>query len=144
MTHAGSRERFAAFLLDAILLSVVEFILILSGLAALGSGVAGSVLSEGPAIVAYLLAMVLSIVAGRISSALLESSPRGATLDKIALNIRVNDLNGSRISFGRTTGRYFAKMLSSLILMVGSIMAGCTDRKRALHDINAGCLVVNA
>jgi uncharacterized RDD family membrane protein YckC len=50
--------------------------------------------------------------------------------------------NGSRISFGRANGRYWAKILSSVIIMVGYIMAVFTARKQALHDILAETLVV--
>jgi uncharacterized RDD family membrane protein YckC len=54
----------------------------------------------------------------------------------------VTGLDGGRISFGRATGRYFGKILSGMILMVGYLMAGFTDRKQALHDMLAGTLVV--
>jgi len=75
--------------------------------------------------------------------ALMESSGRQATLGKMALGIKVVDRQGGRISFARATGRYFAKILSGLILMIGYLMAGFTSRKQALHDMVAGCLVVN-
>jgi uncharacterized RDD family membrane protein YckC len=31
-------------------------------------------------------------------------------------------------------GRYFSEMLSGMIMMIGYIMAGFDDEKRALHD----------
>jgi uncharacterized RDD family membrane protein YckC len=55
--------------------------------------------------------------------------------------LKVTDLNGQRISFERATGRHFAKWLSSLILFIGYIMAGFSERKQALHDLLAGTLV---
>jgi uncharacterized RDD family membrane protein YckC len=58
----------------------------------------------------------------------------GATLGKKALGIKVVMSDGSPISYGRATGRYFAYLLSGLILYVGYIMAGFDDEKRALHD----------
>jgi uncharacterized RDD family membrane protein YckC len=73
--------------------------------------------------------------------ALQESSARQATLGKMALGVRVTDGQGNRISFGRATGRHFAKLLSALIIFIGFIMAGFTDRKRALHDMIADTLV---
>jgi uncharacterized RDD family membrane protein YckC len=54
----------------------------------------------------------------------------------------VTDLNGQRISFGRATGRYFGKMLSSAVFHIGYLMAAFTEKKQALHDILAKCLVV--
>jgi uncharacterized RDD family membrane protein YckC len=54
----------------------------------------------------------------------------------------VTDLAGRRISFGRATGRFFAKYISATILMIGFVMAGFTEKKQALHDILAGTLVI--
>jgi Predicted membrane protein/domain len=55
--------------------------------------------------------------------------------------MKVTDLNGNRISFERATGRHFAKYLSGIILGIGYIMVGVTERKQGLHDILAGTLV---
>jgi len=72
----------------------------------------------------------------------LESSASQATLGKRMLGLKVADLSGGRISFGRATGRYFAKILSGVILLIGYIMAGFTEKKQALHDMLAGTLVL--
>ena len=73
---------------------------------------------------------------------LTESSSWQATLGKKALGLTVTDLEGRRIGFGRATGRYFAKYLSTLILFIGWLMAGFTEKKQALHDMMAGTLVL--
>ena len=75
--------------------------------------------------------------------ALMESSSRQATLGKMALGIKVVDEQGNPVSFARATARNVAKLLSVMILMIGYLMAGFTSRKQALHDMLAGCLVVN-
>ena len=72
----------------------------------------------------------------------MESSSLQATLGKMIFGMKVTDLNGNRISFARATGRHFAKYLSSMILFIGYIMAGFTERKQALHDMIAGTLVI--
>ena len=64
------------------------------------------------------------------------------TVGKMVLNLRVVDLAGNQITFGRATGRFFGKILSGLILNIGYIMAGFTEKKQALHDMLAGCLVI--
>ena len=51
-------------------------------------------------------------------------------------------MDGNRIYFGRANGRYWGKIISGLILGIGYIMAGFTEKKQALHDMMAGCLVV--
>lgn len=74
--------------------------------------------------------------------AILESSSGQATFGKRAFGIKVVDLSGKRISFGRATGRYISKLLSYLTLFIGFLMAGWTARKQALHDMTSSCLVV--
>ena len=59
------------------------------------------------------------------------------------LNLRVTDLDGQRISFGRASGRFFGKIISSLTMTIGYIMAGFTERRQALHDMIAGTLVLH-
>jgi uncharacterized RDD family membrane protein YckC len=73
---------------------------------------------------------------------LFESSRKQATLGKLALGIKIVGPDNTRISFGRATGRHFAKILSGLTLGVGYVMAGFTDKKQALHDMVASCYVV--
>ena len=58
------------------------------------------------------------------------------------LGIVVSDLAADRISFGKASGRYFGKIVSAILLMIGYLMAAFTKRKQALHDIMAGCLVI--
>ena len=60
----------------------------------------------------------------------------------MALGMKVTDLAGNRISFLRATGRYFAKIISALILFIGFIMVAFTEKKQGLHDMIAGTLVV--
>jgi uncharacterized RDD family membrane protein YckC len=72
----------------------------------------------------------------------MESSSWQATLGKKILGLKVTDLAGNRISFARASGRFFGKILSGMILGIGFLMAGFTQRKQALHDILAGCLVL--
>ena len=78
---------------------------------------------------------------GWLYYALMESSSYQATLGKRALRLRVVGMHGEPVSFGRATARFFAKMLSS-ILLIGFIMAAFTEKKQALHDRIAGCVVI--
>ena len=75
--------------------------------------------------------------------ALMESSKNQGTLGKMALGLRVTDLDGKRISFGRATARYFSKYLSGFTLMIGYIMAAFTPKKQAMHDMIASTLVLS-
>jgi uncharacterized RDD family membrane protein YckC len=90
----------------------------------------------------YAFRLSISTVIHWLYWAGLESSVYQATLGKMALSLKVTDLNYDPISFARATGRYFAKFISALILCIGFMMAGWTARKQALHDLMAGTLVV--
>ncbi len=74
--------------------------------------------------------------------AIMESSKYQGTIGKMIVGVIVTDTNGNRISFLRATGRYWAKIISYLTIYVGFIMAAFTNRKRALHDIIAGTLII--
>jgi uncharacterized RDD family membrane protein YckC len=149
MKYAGFWRRFFAYIIDAILFSVVFFVI--GGFFGLAdvevSGTVGSSsgqysraadASEG----AQAIFQIAAVIVSWLYFALLESSPKQATLGKMALGIKVTDLDGNRISFGRATGRFFAKIISGVILMIGYIMAAFTAKKQALHDIIASTLVI--
>jgi uncharacterized RDD family membrane protein YckC len=92
------------------------------------------------AIVSVLLAMM---IVTWLYYALMESSAKQGTIGKIAIGLIVVDASGQRVSFGRASGRFFARIITGLIpLFIGYIMAGFTEKKQALHDILAGCLVL--
>ena len=50
------------------------------------------------------------------------------------MGVKVVTATGGPISVGRAFARYFAQILSGLILCIGFIMAAFDDQKRALHD----------
>lgn len=75
--------------------------------------------------------------------AICESSAWQGTVGKLALGIRVTDLQGRRISFLRALGRYGAKIVSAIILLIGFLMVAFTRQKQGLHDIICGTLVLN-
>ncbi|TMJ22120.1 MAG: RDD family protein [Alphaproteobacteria bacterium] len=85
---------------------------------------------------------LVAVVVTWLYFALMESSPRGATVGKMVVGLRVVDEQGNRLSFLRATGRFFAKFISTIILFIGYLMVAFTERKRGLHDIIAGTLVV--
>ena len=86
---------------------------------------------------------LFSLVTLWVYYAVFESSKKQATLGKLAVGIVVTDLHGNRIGFGRASGRYFGKFISAMIIGIGYLMAAFTKRKQGLHDMMAGCLVVN-
>ena len=70
------------------------------------------------------------------------SSSWQATPGKLAMGVKVTDLEGKRISFLRSVGRLFAMFFSNVTLGIGYVIAAFTDKRQTLHDIVAGTLVV--
>jgi uncharacterized RDD family membrane protein YckC len=84
------------------------------------------------------------IVTSWLYYALQESSPRQATFGKRMLGLRVVDMDGQPIGFGRASVRFFGKVLSGLICSIGYLMAGFTEKKQGLHDMIAGTFVITS
>jgi uncharacterized RDD family membrane protein YckC len=141
---AGFWRRFAALLVDCIVLLPIGLLLFFINF--MLSGVIADILEELPPIMAIIgnliLQNILSIIAGWLYCAIMESSSMQGTVGKKALGIKVTDLSGKPISFDKASGRYFGKFISGLILGFGYLMAAFTDKKQALHDMMAGCLLV--
>jgi len=138
--YAGFWLRFAAYLIDTIILGLVFVPLGASlGIVLAASGSMDSDLMPG----VNGLLNAGSILAGWLYSSLLESSSWQGTVGKKLVGLRVTDLNGNRISFGKATGRYFGKILSGMICLIGFIMAAFTEKRQALHDQLAGTLVLS-
>ena len=77
---------------------------------------------------------VMSIAISWMYFAVFESSGWMASPGKKALGLIVTDEQGMRLSIGRATRRYFAKILSGLLLGLGFVMVAFTARKQGLHD----------
>lgn len=152
MPYAGFWRRFAAAIIDSIVLNIL--------LSPLMGAISFNTVRftqdnlEGMS-EEYLLEMVMPMLAMASAAALIgfiiqiiyfalmESSKYQATLGKLALGLVVTDTEGNRITLGRAAGRNIGKILSGIILMLGYIMAGFTARKQALHDLMAGTLVLH-
>ncbi len=155
MNYSGFWRRVGAYVVDGVILSVIFFVLSLI-LQAVGvtmyENIESTTQVEGLSAEAGVSAdlstggtifLILFVIFEWLYFAKLESSARQATIGKMALGIRVTGLNGERISFARATGRFFAKILSALILGIGFLMAAFTAHKQALHDMIAGTLVLH-
>jgi len=58
----------------------------------------------------------------------------GATLGKMAFGLRVVTSTGNRVSAWRALGRYFAEMISALVLYIGYLVAAFDEERRTWHD----------
>lgn len=141
--YAGFWERFVAVLIDLIILAVAGGIIssVVSAIIQVRLTISGT----DPMIIPYIsmyIGMTINSILQLLYFTIMQSSPLQATIGKMALGIIVTDETGNRISFMRANGRLFAKSLSALILFIGYMMAGFTERKQALHDMIASTYVI--
>lgn len=138
--YAGFWLRVAAYLVDAVILTAAYFVLVIAMAFGLLAGGAQSELAESMLVVLGI--WLLSIAIPWLYVALMESSAKQATLGKMACGIKVTDLAGNRISFGRATGRHFAEWITGFTFLVGYVMAAFTQKRQTLHDLIAATVVV--
>ena len=122
LDYAGFWIRVGAVIIDAVILQVINV--------ALAFIIVGTYDMLAPSV----SVQILSAVLGVLYYVGMESSSRQATLGKMAVGIKVGKANGERISFLNATGRYFAKIISVIILFIGYIMVAFDSKKQGLHD----------
>jgi uncharacterized RDD family membrane protein YckC len=164
LEYAGFWKRVLASLIDLMLLSAIFFAL---GLAFGYNPITdiqevvrkslenpgGPPVQPNPAPAVYTF---ITMLGNWLYKALLESSKLQGTLGKLVVGIVVTDLEGKRVDFGRATLRYVLSWVvgliglvpalgtaSGLLAFVDVVVVAFTPKKQALHDMMAGCLVVN-
>jgi uncharacterized RDD family membrane protein YckC len=129
MRYASFMTRFGALFLDRLILSAVSF-----GISAIAGVAVFSSLGESSGKLGLqVVLMLINLCLAGVYEVLMVGK-YGATLGKMAAKIRVVTADGGKVSYGRATGRYFAKLLSAFTCLIGFIMAAFDEEKRALHD----------
>jgi len=143
VTYAGFWIRVLAWLIDAMILTMIQGLLQFLLLQRSFHFEPGMHPDEflGPMMgligMAWLIGtMVQSCYEGFFVSKL------GATPGKMALGLKVVRPDGRMVDLGRAFGRYFAKILSALILCIGYLMVAFDSEKRGLHDMICDTRVV--
>lgn len=152
--YAGFWLRFVALIIDGLLLGAIQFIAVMPVLGIMGLGLPSELQNLDPAdetsmvpLISQVMAMagvaqVVFLAIQTLYYALFESSKYQASVGKIVLGLKVTDTNGDKLDFTKALVRNLCKIISSMILLIGYLMAAFTDKKQALHDMIAGTLVV--
>ncbi|MBS1680818.1 MAG: RDD family protein [Bacteroidetes bacterium] len=152
--YAGFWQRFLALIIDAIIIGIVRSVIVVPILVATGLSIASeaqSYDSDDPSSMLPILGtiaamagitMLISTVIWVLYYSLMESSKYQATVGKLALGIIVTDASGNKLDLSKALIRNICKIISSMILCIGFIMAAFTEKKQALHDMIASTLVV--
>ena len=125
LVYAGFWIRFVAKFVDGIVLGIVNMII--------GFLVISTSVDPQTAITGTIASMFLQIctAAGYSSFFLGRFS---ATPGKMVFGLKVITSDNGQVSYMKGFGRYFAEVVSAMILCIGYIMAAWDPEKRALHD----------
>lgn len=152
--YAGFLQRLVAIIIDAIIIGVVQSFVFVPILAAVGLGFAsgaedmdfsdpdqaagliGTIMAAAGGL--WILAMIIQV----LYFTFMESSKMQATIGKLALGLKVTDLEGNKLDFTKALVRNLSRIVSNLTMLIGYIIAAFTEKKQALHDIIAGTLVL--
>lgn len=132
MVYAGFWTRFGAKFIDWIILYVVNMAVTFAA----GSSMTPNMQAgQNPAAVAGpMLALFALQMAIQATYSTFFVGKFRATPGKMALGILIVSPDGGQVSYARALGRHFAEFLSSIILLIGYLMAAFDEEKRALHD----------
>ena len=140
--YGGFWIRVLAYIIDQVLLGILFIPIALAVmLPYITAMLRGDLDVETPPF-GFLLWIPVFFAAYWLYDALLTSSVWQGSVGKRICGLKVTDEQGNRIGFGRATGRFFARVLSRMCLWIGFIMVAFMERKRGLHDILAGTLVM--
>ncbi len=153
-TFAGFWLRFVAYLIDSVLIYALQSFIFVPVFSLMGISFASRAqdfenMSDAEAMgvmgafaafsgAALLLSTVIAVLYG----ALMESSKYQATVGKLALGLKVTDMDGKNLDLAKALVRNLCKILSGMIMGLGYIIAAFTEKKQGLHDIIASTLVV--
>ena len=126
MNYAGFWTRFGAKFVDGLILFITFIVLNMLLIPA------RTALADQNKLFAVIYNILVIVIPAVYSTWFL--GKYGATPGKMAAKIKVVTADGGKVSYARAFGRHFAEWLSSLILLIGYIMAAFDDQRRTLHD----------
>nr|WP_319506120.1 RDD family protein [uncultured Methanolobus sp.] len=131
--YVGFWKRFTAAGIDTIILNVLAFVIGISVV------ILDIFLSFSPSELTLDLFLLFIVFLYYIG---FESSEKQATPGKQVVGIKVTDIRGNRISFGRAFFRYVIKFVTALMLGIGYLAIIFSKKKQGLYDMAAGTVVV--
>jgi uncharacterized RDD family membrane protein YckC len=151
--YATFWQRFAAWLLDYLILGVIGALIAVPMNAygilqqvvdAMRESADAAVMNQYAAALRPFSLVLVAL--GFVYYVAFEASKWQATPGKLALRLRVCDLDGKRLTLGRSAARNGVRLLNavtSLIPFICYIAVAWTARKQGLHDLLAKTLVLN-
>jgi len=127
-------QRLAAAVIDWLMVTVVIIVPVCIAVFITGDSLIRILLSASIFILIPLTNLIYHIA--------MEGSSRQATYGKMILKIRVCNIDGTTIGYGKAAARNLAKILSVFTLGIGYLFNFFNKKQQCLHDMLAGTLVM--
>ena len=129
--YGGFWVRFGAKIIDGIIIGVIQ------GILNFGVGMVAGISSTPTSpenMTAFFMVFYIVNIGVAVAYTTWFLGKYAATPGKMALGLKVITADGGKVSYLKAFGRYFAEIVSGIILFIGYIMAAFDDEKRTLHD----------
>lgn len=93
-------------------------------------------------IAAAIIGLPFIFIAKLIYGSITDASARQGGVGKRLMNIKVTDMAGNRIGYGKSFGRNLSKLFSLLPFLIGYLYSFLNRKQQCFHDIMAGTLVI--
>lgn len=141
-THNKTAPQYFASFDQRLLASIIDYFFITIAYAVLVLISFIFIEDKGPRLGVVGMALMVVPVVKFFYSSIAESSIKQGTAGKNLLNIRVTNLEGSRISLANAYGRNLAKLFSVLPFFFGYLYSFLNRKQQCFHDLMADTLVV--
>jgi uncharacterized RDD family membrane protein YckC len=136
--YAGFWIRLGAYIIDAIILGIANFIFqavysLVTDLPDVYNSLANDPQIFREFIFSFMILFLIQFAVA-VGYPTFFVGNYGATPGKMVCGLKVIRPDGSRVSYLRALARYFAQILSGMILCIGFLMIAFDDECRALHD----------
>lgn len=139
-------RRVTAGMIDMVIIALLSIVLFVPTAAALGIRAMSETMHRVPFSVfilrTYGISAIIVVLVAWLYSALFESSRWQATIGKQAMGLIVFTANEGRMTFRRASMRFWMKLVSLCPICLGYAFIFRDAKKRALHDILTGSIVL--
>jgi len=131
---AAFDQRLLASVIDHFLIFIIYSLIILVSYAFIEG--------KDQRIMAFLIPLPSVLIIKLIYGSFAEASTSQGTVGKRLMNIKVTDLEGNRVSLGKSLIRNFSKILSVIPVFFGYLYSFLNKKNQCWHDIAANTLVI--
>lgn len=140
--QAGFWIRLAAWVVDLafLFLATIALALVVLITIYLGGRLGGEINDQVMALAGYSSAVIVTLSGVMYFTIFVGSC--GQTPGKMLFRLKVVQVDGQAVTYGRALLRSLCWILSLLLFGIGFLMIACTRQKRGLHDMLAGTSVI--